>query len=152
MINIENLPFLYHLTNIEILIPNKVIRWTFIPSIFTSNTNGIIEIKTICHEDDAFDLSYALRLAYAKAAYRKILTPIGIENAVKLTYNYKIYDKAMKEVKNFLKEQEREAKAKKELAAARKRQAEKKARKKAERRQKRIEAIAAKAADIQNTQ
>lgn len=124
---------------IEILVPNKVLRFTF--------KNGT-QIKTVCNNEDTFNFNFAIYLAFAKLIYENIYTREGIEHmAHEMTYQKK-WVKMVKETVKMFKAQEKarikQEQEEKERAAARKRQAEKKARKKRERREKQLAAIAEK--------
>ena len=58
------------ITNVEILNPNKVVRFTF---------ENKKQIKTICSEKDSFDFEQAFYIAYAKFFFAKNVTSEGIE-------------------------------------------------------------------------
>ena len=52
----------YNITKVEVLCPNKVLRFTF---------NDKTNIKTICTENDEFDFRFAFFIAFAKKLYKK---------------------------------------------------------------------------------
>lgn len=87
---------------IEELAPFKVYRFTF--------NDGKV-IKTICDEEDSFNLEYALYLALAKKLYSKTHTFEGVL-AKSYTLHYeKYYSKIVKKgLKLFYKQQREEAK------------------------------------------
>lgn len=127
------------IVKIEILVPNKVLRFTF--------KNGT-QIKTICNDEDTFDFNFAIYLAFAKLIYENTYTREGIEHmAHEMTYQKK-WVKMVKETIKMFKVQEKtrikQEQEEKERAAARKRQAEKKARKKRERKERQLAALAEK--------
>lgn len=129
--------------NIEILVPNKVLRFTF---------RYGTQIKTVCNEEDTFDFDFAIYLAYSKLVNSDKFTKEGVEyKAHEMKYQKRWANKA-KEAKKLFKEQETERikkeKEKKERAAARKRQAEKKARKKKERKERELKALAEKIKNV----
>lgn len=129
---------------IEILVPNKVLRFTF---------KYGTQIKTICNDEDIFDFDFAIYLAYSKLINSDKFTKEGIEYmAHEMTYQKK-WVKKVKEAKKLFKEQETERikkeKEEKERAAARKRQAEKKARKKKERKERELKALAEKIKNVE---
>lgn len=111
--------------SIEILNPNKVVRFTG-PNKQT--------VKTICSEDDIFDLEFACYLAYAKLYFNQILTSEGLEKCAKFLTYFKPFNKAVEKsiklYKKELKEKEKLKKREKELK-------EIKARKRAKRLEKR---------------
>lgn len=78
-------------TKIEMLVPNKVMRFTFY--------DGTV-VKTICREPDVFNFEFAFFLALAKKRYNKDLTLAGIEYEAKYsTYvkdDIKLVNKGMK--------------------------------------------------------
>ena len=127
------------ITKIEVLIPNKVLRFTF--------QHGT-QIKTVCNNEDAFDFEFAIYLAFAKLFYKQSYTREGIEYKAHSMKYIKFWVKKVKEAVRTYKKQEKERIRKeqeeKERAAARKRQAEKKARKKRERKERQLAAIAEK--------
>lgn len=91
---------------IEELKPLKVYRFTF--------GDGTV-IKTICSDNDVFDLRYACFLALAKKLYSKIFTFEGVLQKTEELMYYKEHNKMVdKAIKDFYKEQE--AKAKEEEA------------------------------------
>lgn len=122
---------------IEILNPNKVIRFTF-------NDNTVI--KTICLNGDSFDFEYAFYLAIAKKLYSKELTIEGIEaKAKELSYTkeyVKIVEKGLKLYKNQIKEEEKRIKQEEEQKAIKARQEEKKRNRKKKIREAKINDIA----------
>ena len=96
---------------VEMLSPNKVMRFTFADKTV---------IKTVCNEEDDFDLEYAFYIAYAKKMYGKDYTIEGIEHkAEELSYQKKF----VKYVKNGMKVYEKGLQEKAE--AERKKQEEK---------------------------
>lgn len=127
------------LTKVEMLVPNKVMRFTF--------SDGT-QIKTICHDEDMFDLRYAFLLAFAKRYFKGLYTREGFEKYAHYMGLIKYWDRKAKEGIQLFKKQEKERtlklKEEKERAAARKRQAEKKARKKRERKERQLAALAEK--------
>ena len=131
------------IVKIEILVPNKVLRFTF---------KYGTQIKTICNDEDVFDFDFAIYLAYSKLINSNKFTKEGIEHmAHEMTYQKK-WVKKVKEAKKLFKQQETERikqeKEEKERAAARKRQAEKKARKKKERKERELKALAEKIKNV----
>ena len=122
---------------IEILNPNKVIRFTF-------NDNTVI--KTICLNGDSFDFKYSFYLAIAKKLYSKKLTIEGIEaKAKELSYTkeyVKIVEKGLKLYKNQIKEEEKRIKQEKEQKEIKARQEEKKRNRKKKLREAKINDIA----------
>lgn len=127
------------ITKIEVLVPNKVLRFTF--------QHGT-QIKTVCNDEDTFDFEFAIYLAFAKLLYKQSYTREGIEYKAHSMKYVKFWVKKVKETVQTYKKQEKERIKKeqeeKERAAARKRQAEKKARKKRERKERQLAAIAEK--------
>ena len=127
------------ITKIEVLVPNKVLRFTF--------QHGT-QIKTVCNNEDAFDFEFAIYLAFAKLFYKQSYTREGIEYKAHSMKYIKFWVKKVKEAVRTYKKQEKERIRKEqeeaERAAARKRQAEKKARKKRERKERQLAAIAEK--------
>ena len=127
------------ITKIEVLVPNKVLRFTF--------QHGT-QIKTVCNNEDAFDFEFAIYLAFAKLFYKQTYTREGIEYKAHSMKYIKFWVKKVKEAVRTYKKQEKERIKKEreeaERAAARKRQAEKKARKKRERKERQLAAIAEK--------
>lgn len=110
-----------HLTKVEMLVPNKVMRFTF--------SDGT-QIKTVCHDEDMFDLRYAFLLAFAKRYFKGLYTREGFEKYAHYMGLIKYWDKKAKEGIQLFKKQEKERtlklKEETERAAIRKRQAEKK--------------------------
>jgi hypothetical protein len=131
------------IVKIEILVPNKVLRFTF--------KHGT-QIKTVCNEEDAFDFDFAIYLAYSKLVNKDRCTKEGIEYRAHRMKYWKLWAKKVKEAKKLFKEQEakriKKEKEEKERAAARKRQAEKKARKKKERKKRELKALAEKIKNV----
>jgi len=132
------------IVKIEILVPNKVLRFTF---------KYGTQIKTICNDEDVFDFDFAIYLAYSKLINHNEFTKEGIEyKAHEMKYK-KYWVKKIKEAKKLFKQQETEKikkeKEEKERAAARKRQAEKKARKKKERKERELKALAEKIKNVE---
>lgn len=127
------------IVKIEILVPNKVLRFTF--------KNGT-QIKTVCNNEDTFDFNFAIYLAFAKLVYDVTYTREGIEHmAYEMTYQKKWVKKVKETIKMFKAQEKariKQEQEEKERAAARKRQAEKKARKKRERKERQLAAIAEK--------
>lgn len=127
------------ITKIEVLVPNKVLRFTF--------RNGT-QIKTVCDVEDDFDFEFAIYLAFAKLLYKQSYTREGIEYKAHSMKYIKFWTKKVKEAVQTYKKQEKERIKKEqeeaERAAARKRQAEKKARKKRERKERQLAALAEK--------
>lgn len=131
------------IVKIEILVPNKVLRFTF---------KYGTQIKTICNNEDVFDFDFAIYLAYSKLINSNTFTKEGIEcKAHEMKYQ-KRWVKKVKEAKKLFKEQETERikqeEEEKERAAIRKRQAEKKARKKKERKERELKALAEKIKNV----
>ena len=128
-----------HLTKVEMLVPNKVMRFTF--------SDGT-QIKTVCHDEDMFDLRYAFLLAFAKRYFKGLYTREGFEKYAHYMGLIKYWDRKAKEGIQLFKKQEKERalklKEETERAAIRKRQAEKKARKKRERKERQLAALAEK--------
>ena len=125
--------FAPYITKVEILNPDKVMRFTF-------SDDDIV--KTICTQDDIFDFEFAFYLAYAKHFFRDILNTNGIEKKAKELKDRKFFNylvkKAMKTYFNQKKEEEKIEKEKKERKEIKARQAAKKAAKKAKVRKVRI--------------
>lgn len=123
---------------IEILKPNKVIKFTF--------SDDTI-IKTICSENDVFEFDYSCYLAYSKYIFKKFLTIEGIERKAKeLSENKELKKLVDKAIKQYFKEQKEEQKKKqKELEEKELKQkhAMKRAAKKAKAKEARINEIAA---------
>lgn len=94
---------------VEILKPNKVMRFTF-----TDKT----VIKTICLDEDNFNFEFSFYLAYSKYIYRKFLTPNGIEKkAIELMDNKEINKLVNKNIKAYLKEEKQKEKEEAEKKA-----------------------------------
>lgn len=131
------------ITKIEVLVPNKVLRFTF--------QHGT-QIKTICNNEDTFDFEFAIYLAFAKLFYKQSYTREGIEHKAHSMKYVKFWVKKVKETVQTYKKQEKERIKKEreeaERAAARKRQAEKKARKKKERKERELKALAEKIKNV----
>lgn len=136
--------FYSEIVKIEILVPNKVLRFTF---------KFGTQIKTVCNEEDAFDFDFAIYLAYSKLINSNRFTKEGVEHKAHEMKYQKYWVKKVKEAKKLFKEQEAERikreKEEKERAAARKRQAEKKARKKKERKERELKALAEKVKNVE---
>jgi len=132
------------IVKIEILVPNKVLRFTF---------KYGTQIKTICNDEDVFDFDFAIYLAYSKLLNSNTFTKEGIEYKAHEMKYQKRWVKKVKEAKKLFKEQEtkriKKEKEEKERAAARKRQAEKKARKKRERKERELKALAEKIKNVE---
>lgn len=132
-----------HLTKVEMLVPNKVMRFTF--------SDGT-QIKTVCHDEDMFDLRYAFLLAFAKRYFKGLYTREGFEKYAHYMGLIKYWDKKAREGIQLFKKQEKERalklKEETERAAIRKRQAEKKARKKKERKERELKALAEKIKNV----
>ena len=126
-----------YITKVEILNPDKVMRFTF-------SDNDIV--KTVCIQDDIFDFEFAFYLAYAKHFFRDILNTNGIEKKAKELKDMKFFNylvkKAMKTYFNQKKEEEKIEREKKERKEIEARQAAKKAAKKARARKARITEMA----------
>lgn len=125
------------ITKVEILCPNKVLRFTF---------DDKTIIKTICTEDDEFDFRFAFFIAFAKKLYKNTYTSEGIfQKAKELQYTkeyVKKVDKAIKTFEREQKEKELEKQKEKELKEQKKRKMEKKNIQKAKKKEARIEEIA----------
>lgn len=140
------LPFI---KKVEILKPNKVIRFTFYPVVsflmFADEAKEKV-IKTVCLNEDTFDFEFSFYLAYTKYMYGDILTPHGIEKkARELMDNkdmIKLVKKGMKVYRDQVKEEERIAKEKKIKESARLNKIAKKKAKKAKAKEARIAEIA----------
>lgn len=138
-----------YIKKVEILKPNKVIRFTFYPvlsllsSIYEKNEKVI---KTICLDEDTFDFEFSFYLAYAKYMYGNILTPHGIEKKAREFMDnkdmIKLVKKGMKVYRDQVKEEERIAKEKKIKESARLNKIAKKKAKKAKAKEARIAEIA----------
>lgn len=110
--------------SIKEYVPNKVYGFVF-------NTLGR-EYKTICAEEDTFDLQFAFFLAYAKYLKPNALTPEGyVDNARTLSYNKSNLKKVQNGIKLFYKLQERDA-IEKQIKAEKKHRHDKLVRKKIE--------------------
>ena len=122
---------------VEILKPNKVMRFTF-----TDKT----VIKTICLDEDNFNFEFSFYLAYSKYIYRKILTPNGIEKkAIELMDNKEINKLVNKNIKTYFKKEkqkEKEEAEKKAKEKARKNKIAKKIARKERAKENRINEIA----------
>lgn len=125
------------ITKVEILCPNKVLRFTF---------DDKTIIKTICTEDDEFDFRFAFFIAFAKKLYKNTYTSEGVfQKAKELQYTkeyVKKVDKAIKTFEREQKEKELEKQKEKELKEQKKRKMEKKNIQKAKKKEARIEEIA----------
>lgn len=136
--------FYPEIVKIEILVPNKVLRFTF---------RYGTQIKTICNDEDVFDFDFAIYLAYSKLINSDKFTKEGIEYKAHEMKYQKRWVRRVKEAKRLFKQQETERikkeKEEKERAAARKRQAEKKARKKRERKERELKALAEKIKNVE---
>lgn len=139
-INDQNYP---KIVKIEVLVPNKVLRFTF---------KYGTQIKTICNDEDVFDFDFAIYLAYSKLINSDKFTKEGVEYKAHEMKYQKRWVKKIKEAKKLFKQQETERikkkKEEKERAAIRKRQAEKKARKKKERKERELKALAEKIKNV----
>lgn len=138
-----------YIKKVEILKPNKVIRFTFYPVVsFLVFANEAKEkvIKTVCLDEDTFDFEFSFYLAYAKYMYGDILTPHGIEKKAREFMDnkdmIKLVKKGMKVYRNQVKEEERIAKEKKIKESARLNKIAKKKAKKARAKETRIAEIA----------
>lgn len=136
--------FYPEIVKVEILVPNKVLRFTF---------KFGTQIKTVCNEEDTFDFDFAIYLAYSKLINSNRFTKEGVEHKAHEMKYQKIWVKKVKEAKKLFKEQETERikreREEKERAAARKRQTEKKARKKKERKERELKALAEKVKNVE---
>ena len=125
------------ITKVEILCPNKVLRFTF---------DDETIIKTICTEDDEFDFRFAFFIAFAKKLYKNTYTSEGIfQKAKELQYTKEYVKKVDKAIKTFEREQKEKELVKqkeKELKEQKKRRMEKKNIQKAKKKEARIEEIA----------
>lgn len=85
---------------IKEIVPNKVYSFTF-----ADNTI----IKTVCDEEDVFDLEYAFYLALAKKCFSSTYTFEGVLHQAKeihyIKYYHKIVEKGMKLFKKIQKEE-----------------------------------------------
>lgn len=137
-----------YIKKVEILKPNKVIRFTFYPISFLVFKDEVKEevIKTICLDEDTFDFEFSFYLAYAKYMYGDILTPYGIEKKAREfmdnKYMIKLVKKGMKVYRDQVKEEERIAKEKKIKESARLNKIDKKKAKKAKAKEAKIAEIA----------
>ena len=118
---------------VEILRPNKVIRFTF---------EDDTVIKTICEEEDTFDFEFAFYIALAKKFFKKCYTPEGILHKAKEFSYEKSYVKRVKQgIKLYYKQEKEKEDAKKrekELKEIKERQKAKRQRQKARAKQRRI--------------
>lgn len=118
-------------------VPNKVYGFTFY--------NGQ-EIKTVCDEEDEFNLEFAFYLAIAKKNYGKMYTIKGIMNKAEELSTIKYYNKIVKKgMKLFTKQQEEKIKAREEeeiKKAQHQKYIEKKIKQKERKRQEQINIIA----------
>ena len=118
-------------------VPNKVYGFTF--------QNGQ-EIKTVCDEEDEFNLEFAFYLAIAKKNYGKMYTIKGIMNKAEELSTIKYYNKIVKKgMKLFTKQQEEKIKAREEeeiKKAQHQKYIEKKIKQKERKRQEQINIIA----------
>lgn len=138
-----------YIKKVEILKPNKVIRFTFYPIIsfliFKDEAKERV-IKTVCLDEDTFDFEFSFYLAYAKYMYGDILTPHGIEKKAREFMDnkdmIKLVKKGMKVYRDQVKEEERIAKEKKVKESARLNKIAKKKAKKARAREARVAEIA----------
>jgi len=138
-----------YIKKVEILKPNKVIRFTFYPVIsfliFADEAKEKI-IKTVCLDEDTFNFEFSFYLAYAKYMYGDILTPHGIEKKAREFMDnkdmIKLVKKGMKVYRDQVKEEERIAKEKKIKESAKLNKIDKKKAKKAKAREARIAEIA----------
>ena len=125
------------ITKVEVLNPNKVMRFTF---------DNKQTIKTICLDSDNFDFEFSFFLAYSKFLYSKLLTIEGIEKkAIEMKYEKKFVNlvkEGMKVYKADLKKQEEEKKEKEKLKEQRRIENEKRRIKNQKKREARINEIA----------
>ena len=84
-----NLP--YQIKDVKEYVSNKVYEFTF---------NDDTKIKTICDEEDVFDLEYAFYLALAKKLYSETYT---FEGVIHKSYELQYEKKYVKIVKNGIK-------------------------------------------------
>lgn len=138
-----------YIKKVEILKPNKVIRFTFYPVVsFSMIRNETDEkvIKTVCLDEDTFNFEFSFYLAYAKYMYGHILTPHGIEKRAKEFMDnkdmIKLVKKGMKVYRDQVKEEKRVAKEKEIKESARLNKIAKKKAKKAKAKEARIAEIA----------
>lgn len=112
--------------SIKEYVPNKVYGFTFPYSWQKS------EYKTICADEDTFDLEFAFFLAYAKYLHTNELTTEGyVDIARTLSYNKRNLKKVKNGIKLFHKLQERNA-LEEQIKAEKKRRHDKLVRKKIE--------------------
>lgn len=138
-----------YIKKVEILKPNKVIRFTFYPVVsfvmFADEAKEKV-IKTVCLDEDTFDFEFSFYLAYAKYLYGNILTPHGIEKKAREFMDnkkmIKLVKKGMKVYRDQVKEEEKIAKEKKIKESARLNKISKKKDKKAKAKEARIAEIA----------
>lgn len=91
--------------SIKEYVPNKVYGFTFFPYSWQKS-----EYKTICADEDTFDLEFAFFLAYAKYLHTNELTTEGyVDIARTLSYNKRNFKKVKNGIKLFHKLQERDA-------------------------------------------
>lgn len=89
--------------SIKEYVPNKVYGFVF-------HTIAKQEYKTICADEDTFDLEFAFFLAYAKYLNHNQLTPEGYVNIARtLSYNKRNIKRVKNGIKLFHKLQERDA-------------------------------------------
>ena len=113
--------------SIKEYVPNKVYGFVF-------HTIAKQEYKTICADEDTFDLEFAFFLAYAKYLKPNALTPEGyVDNARTLSYNKSNLKKVQNGIKLFYKLQERDA-IEEQIKAEKKHRHDKLVRKKIEKR------------------
>lgn len=116
----------YEFKNIKELVPEKVYEFTFY------GCTKPITVKTVCKDEDTFNLEYAFYLALAKALYSKEYTFEGIINKAEDLRYIKRYNKyVQKGMRLFKKIQEEKAKEE-EQKAIKKRQHERYVKKKKE--------------------
>lgn len=116
----------YEFKDIKELVPEKVYEFTFY------GCTKPITVKTVCRDEDTFNLEYAFYLALAKALYSKEYTFEGIINKAEDLRYIKRYNKyVQKGMKLFKKIQEEKAKEE-EQKAIKKRQHERYVKKKKE--------------------
>ena len=113
--------------SIKEYVPNKVYGFTF-------RTIAKQEYKTICAEEDTFDLQFAFFLAYAKYVNANTLTTEGYVDAARtLSYNKENLKNVQNGIKLFYKLQERDA-IEEQIKAEKKHRHDKLVRKKIEKR------------------
>lgn len=94
--------YIPHIEKIEVLNPNKVLRFTF------SNKK---QIKTICDNVDDFNFEYACFLAYAKLLYKEEYTFEGVlYKADELRYKKSFIKLVNEGIKKYNKEEEEKLK------------------------------------------